>query len=368
MPDIKVPRLNNNDDSYILVEWLFDDGRDVPDGAVVAAVETAKAVEDIVVETGGVLRCDTKPGQECQPGDVIGRLFADGQDVPRPVPVHTTTEPEAFTVTGPAAALVREHGISDADLRGLGKAIVTKGDVQALVAGGTDHRRTEELGRNQAAVAATVTESHRTIPQAFAMLRIRATALVEQRKAARLATGQVFGALELLVAVLGDLADDHPLLYAAWRDDTSIYLAEDVHVGVTVDSGNGLTIPVLRSVTGRSLSDIEAELDSFRQRSTTGRFRGDELTGATISVSLANYNDMVASVPFVQPGQVAMLSLCGMQREWHPEAGRVPYFNLGLSYDHRVVNGRGAAQFLRAVKSVFEDRAAIQRISERREP
>jgi 2-oxoglutarate dehydrogenase E2 component (dihydrolipoamide succinyltransferase) len=139
-------------------------------------------------------------------------------------------------------------------------------------------------------------------------------------------------------------------------------------VGVTVDSGNGLTIPVLRSVTGRSLSDIEAELDSFRQRSTTGRFRGDELTGATISVSLANYNDMVASVPFVQPGQVAMLSLCGMRHEWHPEAGRVPYFNLGLSYDHRVVNGRGAAQFLRAVKSVFEDRAAIQRISERRDP
>lgn len=361
MTDIKVPQLNNNDDSYVLVDWLFEDGAVVPDGAVVAAVETAKAVEELTVETGGVLRRDKAIGDECKPSDVIGRLYAD-QDQPAAATTPVVTSAAAgCTITGPAAELARAHGIPDADLHALGKPIVTKADVQALVAG-ADDRHAVELGRNQVAVAATVTESHRTIPQAFASMKIKASALAAQRKAARVATGQVFGALELLIAALGELVGDHPLLYASWRDDTSVYLADDVHVGVTIDSGNGLAIPVVRSVGTKSLAGIGAEVDGFRQKSVTGQFRAHDLAGATISVSIANYTDMACSVPFVQPGQVAMLSLCGMQYEWHPTAGRVPFFNLGVSYDHRVVNGRTTAQFLRSIKAIFEDQREIERI------
>lgn len=363
MTEIRVPRLNNNDETYVLVDWLFEDGQQVPDGAPVAAVETAKAVEEIAVDTGGVLRCEIKVGDECRPADVIGRLYATEEDLRSAVSAQSDAPAEngGVTVTAPAAELARAHGVSDADLRALGRPVVTAADVRSLVAGG-DRRRTAVLSRNQQAVAATVTESHRTIPQAFGLMKVRAATLVAERRAARLATGATFGALELLVAVLGELAGDHPLLYAQPKDDATVYLADDVHVGVTIDSGNGLTIPVLRSVGGKSLTEIGAELDSFRQQSVTGEFRAQDLSGATISVSLANYTDMACSVPLVPPGQVAMLSLCGMQHEWHPQAGRVPYFNLGVSYDHRIVNGRTAARFLRAVKAVFENPQEVRRL------
>jgi 2-oxoglutarate dehydrogenase E2 component (dihydrolipoamide succinyltransferase) len=359
--EIIVPRLNNNDASYILVEWLFSDGQHVPSGSAVATVETAKALEEIVVDAEGVLHRAVDEGAECAPLEVIGRLLdgdrrpeAPGNDAGNGAGVGGP----ALTITEPAAEFIRDNGLVESDLWRLGKSLVTRADVETLVASGHRGDKIVTLSRNQRAVAATVAESHRTIPQAFAQIRVRGSALAEQRKAVRVGTGRVFGALELLVLAVGDLAAEYPLLYARVRDAETVVVpdAATVNVGVTADSGHGLFIPVLRAVPEKSLDDVVAELDSFRRKSATGDFRARELTGANISVSVANYTDLTCSVPFVQPGQVCMLSLCGTQHE--TDAGtnrRVPYFTVGLSYDHRVVNGRLAARFLKSVKRVFED-------------
>ncbi|WP_181763837.1 2-oxo acid dehydrogenase subunit E2 [Streptomyces albidus (ex Kaewkla and Franco 2022)] len=359
MSEITVPRLNNNDASYVFLEWLFEDGQDVPGDAVVAMVETAKAVEEIVAESAGVLRQERKPGEECAPGDVLGRLLdpaESGSSSPAAAPSQQTPDEPELTVTEPAAAFMAEHGISRSDVASLGKPVVTRADVEQLAAGpAQDGERVVDLGRHQQAVAATVEQSMREIPQAFALMRIKGTVLAQERKAVRLETGLVFTTLEVLVLAAGRLASEFPMIHARRIDEGRVALADDVHVGVTIDSGNGLYIPVVRSVATKSLSQVTGELEEFRRKSLTGDFRARDLTGAHLSVSVAGYTDLTCSVPFVQPGQSCMLSLCGTQYEADPASGRrVPYFNVGLSYDHRVVNGRLAAHYLKSVKALLE--------------
>ncbi|QPP08953.1 hypothetical protein G4Z16_23935 [Streptomyces bathyalis] len=376
MSDITVPRLNNNDASYVLLEWLFEDGQDVPQGAVVAMVETAKAVEEIVAESSGIMRQERKQGDECAPGDVLGRLLdpaqaggtgasgtsgGAGEDAAAAPPGESPAvqDPETLrglTITEPAAAFMARHGIPAGGLATLGKSVITRADVEQLAAAPAEEDgKVVDIGRHQQAVASTVERSMREIPQAFALMKIRGSALADQRKAVRLETGLIVSALEVLVLVTGRLAADFPMIHARRIDDRHVALADDMHVGITIDSGNGLYIPVVRSVAHKSLGEVAAEIEEFRKKSLTGDFRARDLTGAHLSVSVANYADLSCSVPFVQPGQTCMLSLCGTQYETDPADGsRVPFFHVGLSYDHRVVNGRLAARYLKSAKALLE--------------
>lgn len=388
MSEITVPRLNNNDASYVLLEWLFEDGQDVPEGAVVAMVETAKAVEEIVAESAGTMRQERKQGDECAPGDVLGRLLdpaeyarfagrpehaasgtgnadcgAGGRARPegpatasQDAPPREAAPVRGLTITEPAAEFMARHGVPVSALASLGKTVVTRADVEQLAAAPAEEDGTVvDIGRHQEAVAATVERSMREIPQAFALMKIRGSALAERRKAVRIETGLIVSALEVLVLATGRLAAGFPMIHARRIDERRVSLADDLHVGITIDSGNGLYIPVVRSVAHKSLGEVAAEIEEFRKKSLTGEFRARDLTDAHLSVSVANYADLSCSVPFVQPGQTCMLSLCGTQYETDPADGsRVPFFHVGLSYDHRVVNGRLAARYLKSVKALLE--------------
>ncbi|WFE47869.1 biotin/lipoyl-containing protein [Verrucosispora sp. WMMD1129] len=145
MADIRIPRLNTNDASYVLVEWLVDDGATVQSGATVATVETSKALEDLVSEHTGVLSRRLPAGADCRPGQVVAVLTPPSQ-APPPVagpdreeadrtPQAPRVAPAALVITEPARALMREHGIDEQDLAMLGRALIRRSDVAALLAG-----------------------------------------------------------------------------------------------------------------------------------------------------------------------------------------------------------------------------------------
>src|SRR5882672_6303005 len=98
MADLTIPRLNSNDETYVLVGWLVQDGQQVTAGEPVAQVETSKALEDLVAEVDGYLRHHLAEGSTCQPGGVIGRVCADraewqGASGPRPASGHRPAGP-----------------------------------------------------------------------------------------------------------------------------------------------------------------------------------------------------------------------------------------------------------------------------------
>lgn len=140
MSNVVVPKLNNNDSTYTFVGWLVPDGGPVREGDAVAEVETSKTTCEVLCQRAGVLHHLVERDAECQPGDVIARVFATAQG--REDFIAAAKDPGEGTdgsrandpvVTESAWTLARDTGVSLDELRGLGKRIVRRADVEHLI-------------------------------------------------------------------------------------------------------------------------------------------------------------------------------------------------------------------------------------------
>lgn len=383
MFDIVVPKLNNNDATYVLVEWCYDDGETVPPDATVAVVETSKAAEDLVATEGGVLHRARAVNTECAFGDVIGRLFGSAEDRDRYLSgsnghgsakfngndphcaLRNGAAPAAppvadIVVTEPAQELVRKFGVRPEQLQSLGRRVIRRADVELLVLSNQQPAgEVYPLSRRQRAVAEVVTRSHNTVPTAFTVLRVHATEALAARRWLSARTGQVIGIPELVIKAMAGLREKYPLFFGSLREDNTVHVPDGAHVGVTVDVGKGLCVPVVADADRRSVTEIAEVLRGFHATALRDAFEESALAGANIALSVNNYSDVVLVRPIVFPGHSCMLSVAGLQQSFvlthkgHKVEPR-QYFDLGIAYDHRVINGRDAVLFGKDIKMVLE--------------
>jgi 2-oxoglutarate dehydrogenase E2 component (dihydrolipoamide succinyltransferase) len=372
--DIVVPKLNNNDTTYTLVDWLFADGQEVPAGEPVVVVETSKAAEELLCVEGGVLHQLLPVASECRPGEVIGRLFASEQErqhvldglAAETPPVEPAT---TLVITDAARELARRHGIDDDRLRGLGQSAIKSTDVERLIAedgrGALDtgsDRRLLPIGRAQQAVADVVSESHSTIPAAFVLAKVEVDAALAAAREASERHGGMIGLPELLVKAVAGLHEGFPAFFASFAGD-ALAVVDPPRIGVTMDVGQGLSIPVLPDVRTMSLPDLAVALMDLRAKAVRGGFREHDFTGAAIVVTLNNDRGIVFATPIVFPGQTCMVSVGATMVELtladdgSPRARRVAH--VGVAYDHRAINGRDAARFLLQLRKALESPAGL---------
>lgn len=360
MHEITVPKLNSNDVCYELTTWYFRDGDTVPAGADVAVVETSKAAEELTTAAGGVLHRRVAPSQQCRPGEVIGQLFPDEPARQRFLATERSAGPpdEVPTdvlVTEPARELINRYGIDITSLRSGNRKVISTKDVWELL--GENGRQVHNLGPEQLAVAEVVTLSHRTIPAAYAVVPVAVDTALAALHAYEVREETAVHLPDLLVRCLVDLTAGFPLFFAAARDDGTAILAGEARVGVTIDVGHGLSIPVLAGPDLTSPVTIARAMTAFRGKALRRRFVAADLAGATIAISLPA-GDVVVAQPLIPPGLSCMLALGATQGVPDLDAeGRlirrqVAY--LGLSYDHRLINGRDAALFLGQLKGALE--------------
>jgi pyruvate/2-oxoglutarate dehydrogenase complex dihydrolipoamide acyltransferase (E2) component len=318
---IVMPKLNNNDDSYLLVSWLVADGQAVQVGEPVADVETSKATQELIAEANGVLRQLRQAGTECRPGEVIAVL-----STPSEVPQAPRAAPDPSTPILPAA-----------------------------MGGGAAALR---LSSAQRQVAEVVTASHRDIPAAFAVSRMAIDRLLTCLDQLMADTGTAIGLAEVVIKAIGNLRADHPLLFATLQPDWTIRVPASADIGVTVDVGNGLCIPVLRDVGALSADDVADQLTDLRMRALRGRLAERDLAGANIAVSLNTEDGMVLVQPIIPPGLAAIVSVAGVQEQAWPDGDGLVTIkrtvDIGRAYDHRRINGKEATAFLSAMKRLLE--------------
>ncbi|MBI3688915.1 MAG: 2-oxo acid dehydrogenase subunit E2 [Actinobacteria bacterium] len=372
MADVVVPRLNTNDRTYVLLDWLVDDGAVIRRGDAVVVLETSKTAEELVCEGAGVLHHVVAVGGECRPGEVIGRVFAAESERQRflaaapPSGAAAAAGQDGVVLTGPARALIEELGIPLERVRALGRSVVRREDVEQLATpvgpapAPTDAvpGRVHLLPRSQQGVAAVVTESHRTVPAAFTAVSVDVEQATDLARRLSRSTRCLVGLPELLVKALAGLRERFPLFFGTNYDGRSVRLVDGAHVGVTVDVGTGLFIPVVRDAQEMACTQLADVLMDFRERATSRTFRTADLTGATIVVSLQGEADVTVAVPLVPPDLVCAVSLGGVRRELIlDDRGEVvprQVTTIGVAYDHRVVNGRDALLFLRETKAALE--------------
>ncbi|KAB8194428.1 dehydrogenase [Nonomuraea phyllanthi] len=426
MAEIRVPKLNTNDEAYVLLEWLVADGAAVRADEVVASVETSKTVEELVSAYEGVLTHLLPAGSDCAPGQPIARIAetpppgfppvaapapreslpAPVEGVPAPVgdmPAPAPSAPaRAPLITEPAQALIDELGIDPARVLALPVKVVRRADVERLVAsdaqlprqpapttdiagragtggpaeavgpgepsGPTEDRggssgpgETDDLGgavrgssaralsANQRAVGRTVSLSHRTIPAAYAAIKVDVGSATKAARDLTKRLRTLVGLPDLLVAAVARLHPDFPLCFATLVGEGTAAVPGSPHVGVTIDLGSGLYVPVVRDAHRKSVPEIAKELAGFRRLAQHGGFRQEQLDGGNIVVTLHHDPDIVMAVPIVFPGQACAVALTSPQRE-----GERTVAVVGLAYDHRLVNGRDAVLFLQALKEALE--------------
>ncbi|WP_448316672.1 2-oxo acid dehydrogenase subunit E2, partial [Streptomyces sp. CO7] len=246
-------------------------------------------------------------------------------------------------------------------LAALDVAVVRTEDVQALAdaragspgpapdvpapAPAADARRGVPLTRVQQAVARAVELSHRTVPAAYTVVRMDlGPALTRARELTREVRRPV-GLAELFVQRVAALHADFPRFFSA-IDGTTAIPAEAPHIGVTVDLGEGLYVPCLHDAANLTLREIATRLTAYRIAATKGGFDERDLTGANFVITLHTDGDVVLAIPFVSPGTACALAVTA------PSDGSQAH--IGLAYDHRLINGRDAALFLKALKNSVE--------------
>ncbi|PWE11545.1 transketolase [Streptomyces sp. BSE7F] len=335
---VAVPKLNNNDTAYLVVRWFADDGAYIGEGDPLVELETSKAVEEIAAPADGHLRIRAAEGSEVGVGDLLAELLAEPPAAPAPDTSALTPSDERVAAPVPAAAPVNPPVVPPAQ--------------EPAPA------RTHVLDRAQQGTAAVVTRAHREVPVAFAAVEVRVDAALARLRTLSDETGAEVGLPEAVVKAVAAAHPAFPHLFGTLVDERTVRLADAVDIGVTVDAGNGLYIPVLRDCAGRSLADLSDDLMDFRMKAFRAEFTAGELSGGCLSVSLNTEPGVLFVQPIVMAPQLCMVSVGGPLTRLVLEDG-VPasttVVTLGLAYDHRVVNGRDAVAFLRAVADALHD-------------
>ncbi len=379
MFEVRMPRLNSNDETGILDRWLVEDGRQVTAETVIAAIETSKANYDLMSEAEGVLQHLVEEGEEYPVGKLIAYVFRDqderssflageGKDLPGAAsPGDEASAPAGLVITRAAGKLIAELGLSEVELLSLGKKVIKRSDLDAwtrsAAAGKADAAAGMiELPRRQRTIAETVSRSHTSIPRAFTAIKLPCDAALEDLAELAERDDIRAGLPELLVRTLGALREELPFFYGQVVEGHRFQPAPAADVGVTIDVGRGLFIPVVRSPATKSVGEIADILMEFRIKALRNTFQQQELTGGAITLSLNNDGDVLIAEPLILPGQSCMVSLGALQTELvRGGDGKIverKVAHLGLSYDHRVINGSDGVGFLQAVKKGVESRLA----------
>jgi len=351
MREIRVPTINSNDDRCVLRERLVESGARVRADDLIAVLETSKATCDLDAGAAGVLEWEAASGTECRFGSIVARVFDSDQERSEHLARAASARPPvaAVTVTKAARELMRKAGLDESALAGLGRPLVRSEDIEALL------DRAPVSSRRRERIAATVSLSHATIPKAFLLVRVWCDDALRRLAEVGAASGVPVGLPELLVQAVGGLGPE----FAAFRGAAAATRPDAVDVGVTLDAGRGLFVPVVRDAGRRSLPEIAETLLEFRLKALRDEFVEADLEGGQISISLNMDEDVVCAVPLVLPGQTCMLSLGGLLSEARPtDDGGVAArrcVHLGVAYDHRAVSGDDALRLARWLKARFEE-------------
>jgi pyruvate/2-oxoglutarate/acetoin dehydrogenase E1 component/pyruvate/2-oxoglutarate dehydrogenase complex dihydrolipoamide acyltransferase (E2) component len=337
---ITIPKFNNNDTGYVLLSWLARDGQGVAAGSAIAEIETSKAVQELTAEATGVLRIGVPAGAECQPGDVIARLeHASG----------TRQFPSSDTENGGVAAPPLAHG-QDASSGPYAPAPESR--TEPLV-----------LSRKQLHVSHVVSASHRDIPAAFVVVKADIGALLRVGSTLAEQADGAIGLLEVLVMGVATLRPRFPACFGTLVGAGQAHVANGAHIAVTLDAGNGLYLPVIRSAELRSAADIADQLAVMRMQALRGSFSEEDMSGANIVISWNNEPDVILVQPLIPPGLACAISASGTRSEVRLTPSGTPaehnVINLGLAHDHRLVNGREAIGFLRELAAILSDERAL---------
>jgi 2-oxoglutarate dehydrogenase E2 component (dihydrolipoamide succinyltransferase) len=400
--EVRVPQLPESVADATLVTWHKKVGDAVARDENLADLETDKVVLEVPAPTAGVIKSlDKAAGSTVTSGELLavieqGAGAGAAASVRAPAraeakkPVETRkAEPAPAVPTGgsrkdeppgklsPAARrLVEENKLSAGEIAGSGRdGRITKSDVahhleappQAAAASAAGSRvdRRVPMSRLRARIAQRLVEAQSTAAllttfnevdmQALMALRARYKEAFEKRHGVRL------GFMSFFAKACIEALRRFPVVNASVEGGDIVY-HDYYDIGMAVSTDRGLVVPVLRDADRMDFAAIEKAVGGFAERARAGTITIEELTGGTFSITNGGVFGSLMSTPILNAPQSAILGMHKIQERPVAVDGQVvvrPMMYLALTYDHRIIDGREAVQFLVAVKETLEDPARL---------
>jgi 2-oxoglutarate dehydrogenase E2 component (dihydrolipoamide succinyltransferase) len=171
--------------------------------------------------------------------------------------------------------------------------------------------------------------------------------------------GSKLGFMSFFTRATVEALKKFPVINASVDGDNIIYHGY-FDIGIAVSSPRGLVVPIIRDADSLSLANIESTIRNFGEKATDGKLTMDDLTGGTFTITNGGIFGSLLSTPIINPPQSAILGMHAINEKPVVANGEIvirPMMYLALSYDHRIIDGREAVQFLVSIKKQLEDPA-----------
>ena len=402
--EIKTPTFPESVADGTVATWYKKPGEAISRDELIVDIETDKVVLEVVASADGVLKEILKgEGEVVLSAEVLG-IFEEGGIASAPAAAETQAETvetvEGIIMSPAARKMAEENGISAKDVVATGKdGRVTKEDIlnhlkapkaapAPVAAPASAPAPTAQPAGNANAGAISFDAGDR-IEKRVPMTRLRATIarrlVSAQQNAAMLTTynevnmkpimelrkkyqdqfvkahGVKLGFMSFFVKAATEALKKFPAVNASIDGSDMIYHGYQ-DIGVAVSTERGLVVPILRDTDAMGLAEVESTIGNFGARARDGKLGIDEMQGGTFTISNGGTFGSLLSTPILNPPQTAIMGMHKIQDRPMAVNGEVvilPMMYLALSYDHRMIDGKEAVQFLVAIKDMLEDPARL---------
>ncbi len=403
---IKVPDFPESVTDGTIVAWHKQPGEQVKRDEPLVDIETDKVMFEVPAPEDGVLEkileqenAVVVSGQEIAAIRPLSGSEAAQAAAPPTEPADNHEEP---VITPSARKLIDEQGLDPARIKGTGKGgRILKEDVlrhQGVIGGGEAapekaeppvappsptpapeapvpasprragagrEERRVPMTRLRSRIAERLVEAQHTaaILTTFNEVDMQAVMALRQnyREKFERAHGVRLGFMSFFVKASVEALKRFPMVNASIDGGDIVYHGY-FDVGVAIGAPRGLVVPILRDADSMSVPDIEKKIIEYSDKAKQGKISLDEITGGTFTITNGGVFGSLLSTPILNPPQSAILGMHKIEQRAVVREGEIvirPMMYLALSYDHRIIDGREAVQFLVTIKELLEDPARM---------
>lgn len=365
--DIIMPKLGLTMTKGTVAKWLKKEGEIVSKGEDILEVTTDKITNTVEAPGNGTLiKIIVNEGDELPCGSVLGIIGEDGEKIE-----NKEVAPKKVKITPSARKLAQEKGIDYKQIEGTGPGgRITKEDIEkVIIPSSPESVKVEEsideiipyTGMRKA-IGDNMLKSWMTSPMVTHHVKVDVTNLLYLRKSINedCTDEEKVTITDILVKILAKAVEKSPYINATLEGD-KIKILKDVNIGIAIAIEKGLVVPVIRDAGKQTILQISERIKEIGQKARENGLSMEDMSGATITITnLGSYGSVDWFTPIINQPESAILGVGRIVKEpvvFEEKITIRSMMRLSLSFDHRIIDGAPAAEFLGILLKLIESPA-----------
>ena len=376
--EMKVPSPGESISEVEIAQWLVEDGEFVEKDQSIAEIDSDKATLELPAEESGTIKIIIEEGTTVKIGDVVCVIntsasapeneIKDSEETEKITKVSkkTTRDLESKKVTPLASAIINDMDISPNDVKGTGQSgKITKSDVLAIsknqFASGPRQTSSKKMSTFRRKIAARLVSVKNETAMLTTFNEVDMSEIFKIREKYKEPFKEKYnvglGFMSFFTKAVTTALLEYPDINAMIDKDEIIH-HNYTDISIAVSAPKGLMVPVLRNAELMNFNEIELEIKRLAIKARDGKLTLNEMLGGTFTITNGGVFGSMLSTPIINPPQSAILGMHNIVERPVAINGDVkirPIMYIALSYDHRIIDGKGSVGFLVRVKECLED-------------